>query len=110
MHYSTVQMIIVILVITAGTMLTRFTPFIIFPEGRKAPKLLTYLGTVLPPAMIGLLVVYCLKGISFDSTENYLPELISIAFIFIIHKWKHNNSLSIFLGAAMYMLLITLVF
>lgn len=103
-------MIIVILVITAGTMLTRFLPFIIFPEGKKAPRLLTYLGTVLPPAMIGLLVVYCLKNVSFTSTKNYLPELISIIFIFIVHKLKHNNSLSIFTGAAVYMLLITFVF
>lgn len=110
MHYSTIQMIIVIMVITAGTMLTRFTPFIIFPEGKKAPKLLTYLGTVLPPAMIGLLVVYCLKNISFSSTDTYLPELISIFFIYVIHKWKHNNSLSIFAGAAVYMLLIRFVF
>ena len=58
---TTAQEIITILVVVLGTMLTRFLPFLIFPEGKTPPLYVTYLGTVLPYAVIGLLVVYCLK-------------------------------------------------
>ena len=55
------QQILTIIVVVLGTMLTRFLPFLIFPEGKTPPSYITYLGTVLPYAVIGLLVVYCLK-------------------------------------------------
>ncbi len=78
---TTAQRIITILVVVAGTMLTRFLPFLIFPEGKTPPKYITYLGTVLPYAVIGLLVVYCLKDAVFSAFHG-LPELIAIVFFF----------------------------
>ena len=91
---TTAQRIVTILVVVAGTMLTRFLPFLIFPEGKTPPKYITYLGTVLPYAVIGLLVVYCLKDAVFSAFHG-LPELIAIVFIFVLHKWKKNTLLSI---------------
>ncbi len=102
---TTAQRIITILVVVAGTMLTRFLPFLIFPEGKTPPKYITYLGTVLPYAVIGLLVVYCLKDAVF-STFHGLPELLAIVFIFVLHKWKKNTLLSIAAGTVLYMALV----
>lgn len=84
---TTAQSIITIFMVILGTMITRFLPFIIFPEGKTPPKYITYLGTVLPYAVIGLLVVYCLKDAVF-TTYHGLPEIIAIAFIIFLHKWK----------------------
>lgn len=102
---TTIQCIITIMVVVLGTMLTRFLPFLIFPEGKKPPSYITYLGTVLPYAVIGLLVVYCLKGAVFTSYHG-LPELIVIGFISVLHKWKKNTLLSIGAGTVLYMVLV----
>lgn len=102
---TTAQSIITILAVILGTMITRFLPFIIFPEGKTPPAFITYLGTVLPYAVIGLLVVYCLKDAVFTSYYG-LPELIAIAFIVILHKWKKNTLLSIGAGTVLYMILV----
>lgn len=102
---TTAQSIITILFVVIGTMTTRFLPFIIFPESKTPPKIVTYLGTVLPYAVIGLLVVYCLKDAVF-SQYHALPELIAIAAVVIIHKWKKNTLLSISTGTILYMILV----
>lgn len=106
---TTIESIITIAAVVLGTMLTRFLPFLIFPEGKKPPRFISYLGTVLPYAVIGLLVVYCLKDAPFSPTRG-LPEAIAIAFIVLLHKWKKNTLLSIGAGTALYMLLVQMVF
>lgn len=106
---TTGQSIITIAAVVLGTMVTRFLPFIIFPEGKKPPKFIAYLGTVLPYAVIGLLVVYCMKDAPFAPTHG-LPEAIAIAFIVVLHKWKKNTLLSIGAGTALYMLLVQTLF
>lgn len=103
------QEIITIAVVVAGTMLTRFLPFIIFPADKTPPDFIRYLGTLLPYAVIGLLVVYCLKD-AFGSGKYGLPELIAIAFIVILHKWKKNTLLSIGAGTVLYMFLVQTIF
>lgn len=103
------QQIITIAAVVLGTMVTRFLPFLIFPEGKTPPKFITYLGTVLPYAVIGLLVIYCLKDAVFSSL-HCLPELIAIAFIVVLHKWKKNTLLSIAGGTILYMVLVQVVF
>lgn len=103
------QQIITILAVVLGTMTTRFLAFIVFPEGKTAPKFITYLGTVLPYAVIGLLIIYCLKDAVF-SKFHCLPELISMAFIFVLHKWKKNTLLSIAAGTVLYMVLVQTLF
>lgn len=90
MTMTTTQAIITIAAVVLGTMATRFIPFIIFPEGKNPPEFIKYLGTVLPYAAIGLLVIYCLKDVPASSTHG-LPEAIAIVFIVLLHKWKKNT-------------------
>lgn len=106
---TTIQHIITILSVVLGTMITRFLPFLIFPEGKTPPAFITYLGTVLPYAVIGLLVVYCLKDAVFAAYHG-LPELIAIVFLSILHKWKKNTFLSIGAGTVLYMVLVQTCF
>lgn len=105
---TTAQSIITIFVVVAGTMLTRFLPFLIFPEGKTPPQSITYLGTVLPHAVIGLLVIYCLKD-TVSTPLHGLPELTAIIFISVLHKWKKNTLLSIGAGTVLYMFLVQAV-
>lgn len=104
------QQIIIIGVVVAATMLTRFLPFIVFPAGKETPKYIQYLGNVLPAAVFGLLVVYCLKDVSVFTGSHGLPELISIALVVALHCWKRQMLLSIAGGTVCYMLLVQLVF
>lgn len=106
---TTLQSIVTILAVVFGTMATRFLPFLIFPEGKTPPKFITYLGTVLPYAVIGLLVVYCVKDALWTSFHG-LPELIAILFIVVLHKWKKNTLLSIGAGTVLYMVLVQTCF
>lgn len=110
MQLTTTETILTLLAITAGTVLTRFTPFILFRGKIKESPYLNYLGKTLPAAMMGLLVVYCLKNVSITEAPNGIPELIAIAVIVFLHKWKHNTILSIVGGTAVYMVLVQTVF
>ncbi len=102
---TTTQSVITILVVVLGTMVTRFLPFLIFPETKTPPPYITYLGKVLPYAVIGLLVVYCLKDAVFSKFHS-LPEVIAICFIVLIHNWKKNTLFSIGGGTVLYMILV----
>lgn len=107
---TTPRIIITITAVIAATMLTRFLPFIIFPAGKPTPKYIVYLGMVLPPAIFGMLVIYCLKDVTILSGSHGIPELISIAIVVGLHLWKRQMLLSIFVGTVCYMLLVQLVF
>ena len=92
-----------------GTMVTRFLPFLIFPEGKEPPEFIQYLGKVLPYAVIGLLVIYCLKDVPGSGTYG-IPEFLAIVFIVLLHRWKKSILLSIGGGTVFYMLLVQFVF
>lgn len=92
-----------------GTMMTRFLPFLIFPEGKEPPEFIQYLGKVLHYAVIGLLVIYCLKDVPGSGTYG-IPEFLAIVFIVLLHRWKKNILLSIGGGTVFYMLLVQFVF
>ena len=102
--------VLLIVVSALVTMLTRFLPFLIFGEKRKTPEIVTYLGKVLPFAIMGMLVVYCLKDVQFFSAPYGAPELIGIAITAALHIWRRNSLLSIGMGTVSYMLLVQLVF
>lgn len=104
------EQFITIGMVVLGTVLTRFLPFLLFPAGKPTPKYIQYLGTVLPSAVFGLLVVYCLKSVSLLAGSHGLPELISIAAVVGLHVWKRQMLLSIAGGTVCYMLLVQLVF
>lgn len=109
MTMTTTQAVLTILAVVLGTVLTRFLPFLIFPESRQPPAFISYLATVLPYAVIGLLVVYCLKDAVFTPLHG-LPELLAILAVVAVHRWKHSTLLSIALGTVVYMLLVQRVF
>ena len=104
------QQIITIAMVVLGTMITRFLPFIIFPADRPTPDYVRYLGHALPPAALGLLVIYCLKDVDFLSGAHGLPELIAMAVVTALHFWKRQMLLSIAGGTVVYMLLVQFVF
>lgn len=104
------QEIITVAMVVLATMLTRFVPFLIFPEGKPVPKYVQYLGKVLPPAVFGLLIIYCLKNVRFFSGSHGIPEFISIILVIALHRWKRQMLLSIASGTICYMLLVQLMF
>lgn len=104
------QQIITIAMVVLGTMLTRFLPFLIFPPGKETPKYIQYVGKVLPAAVFGLLVIYCLRSVDLFSGNHGLPEALSIALVIALHVWKRQMLLSIAGGTICYMLLVQLVF
>lgn len=104
------QQLLTIAVVAIGTMATRFLPFLIFPAGKPTPKYIQYLGRVLPGAVFGLLVVYCLKNVSFLTGSHGIPEAIAIAVVALLHLWKKQILLSVAGGTICYMLLVQTIF
>ena len=100
----------IVVVATIVTMATRFTPFLIFGNGRKTPDIIVYLGKVLPYAIMGMLVVYCMKDVSFLTAPYGIPELLGCAAVAALHLWKRNTLLSIGAGTVFYMVLVQVVF
>ena len=110
MTLTSVQTFIIICMVTLGTVITRFLPFALFHNNNVNNSFITYFGKVLPYSAIGLLVVYCLKGVNFKSQANIVPEAIAITCIILLHNWKGNALLSIGIGTAVYMSLVQRVF
>ena len=106
-NLRSILMVAVIALVTAAL---RFLPFLIFREGTPLPKWLTYLSKVLPHAIMGMLVVYCLKGINLTAAPFGIPEAIGCAVVALLHFWKRNTLLSIGAGTVCYMLLVQFVF
>lgn len=97
----------VIALVTAGI---RFLPFAVFRGEKQTPPLIEKLGRVLPYAIMGMLVVYCLKGVSFGALESWLPTAIACAVTVGLYIWKRNTLVSILVGTVCYMLLVQMVF
>jgi len=99
---------VLVAVMAAVTMLLRFLPFLVFKK--KTPPAISYLGQVLPPAMIGMLVIYCLKDVQLQAAPFGAPELIAGSLVILLQIWKRSSLLSILAGTLAYMLLVQLVF
>lgn len=103
-----IHSLLLVLVVAAITVMIRFMPFVIFRK--KTPQVVLYLGKMLPFAIMGMLVVYCLKNVSLTEGSHAIPEVIAIALVILLHKWKHNTLLSILLGTLAYMFMIQVIF
>ncbi len=103
---NTLYSVIIIAVIAAVTAMLRFVPFLAFNGKCAVPKWIHSLGAVLPYSVMAMLVVYCLKDISFGHCSQWLPALISVGVVVFLHVLKRNTLLSIIGGTACYMLLI----
>ena len=106
---ETTRAVLAVAIMAALTLLLRVLPFLIFGK-RETPPLIRYLGKYLPYAIMGMLVVYCLKSVSLVSFPFGLPELIAVLLVALLHIWKRNTLLSIVGGTVAYMLLVQLVF
>lgn len=104
------QHVIIIALVAVGTMITRFLPFILFPAIKPTPKYIQYLGKALPPASLGLLVVYALKDVNVLQGSHGIPELIAVILVLAVHLWKRQMLLSIAIGTVCYMVLVQAFF
>ena len=100
----------IIAVAAIVTFIIRAIPFVAFGGKREVPITVTYLGKVLPPAIMVILVIYCIKGIHLLSGSHGIPELLSIAVVTALYVWKRNTLLSIAVGTILYMILVQVVF
>ena len=102
--------IAIIAVVAAVTFLTRLGPFVVFGMSKRPSSWVRYLGAVLPPAVMAILVIYCFKSIELGRPESFVPGLIAAAVTAALHIWKGNNLLSIGVGTVLYMVLVQMVF
>jgi len=107
---TTMQALTIIAILAFGTALTRFLPFVFFPNAEAAPGYVHYLGKMLPTAAISLLVIYCFRHVELTAAPHGIPEVISIAVVAGLHIWRKNTLLSIAAGTVVYMLLVQFVF
>lgn len=106
---STLQQVITIAILAAVTFMTRALPFLIFSRDKKTPKYIQYLGSVLPLAVFGMLVVYCLKDVEWMQGVHGIPEVLGILSTILIHVWRRQLFLSIATGTIVYMILIRVI-
>lgn len=102
--------LLMIAVVSIATFATRAAAFVVFPKGKEIPPTVRYIGNVLTPAVIGMLVVYCLKSTSVLAYPYGLPELIACLAVVALHLWKRNTLLSVGAGTILYMFLVQFVF
>ena len=105
MRLPALESAIIIIIVSIGTMITRYLPFFVFKSDRQTPAIVQYLGKTLPFATIGMLVIFCLRNVSLRDGAYAIPEFLSILLITGIHLWKRNTLLSISLGVLFYMVL-----
>lgn len=103
------QQAVIIALAVAATLLTRAIPFILFPEGRESPQTVLYLGRVLPAAVFGFLVVFCLKDVDFTSGVYGAPEMVSVAVTAALHAAFRNMMISIASGSVLYIVLVNFI-
>ncbi len=101
--------VLIVAVAASVTILIRFAPFLLFPKDREIPPLISDLSQLLPSAVIGMLVVYCLRNVDLAGSTHGLPEFLACACVVLLHLWKRNTLLSILGGTVVYMLLLRVI-
>ncbi len=104
MNDKYISMMIAVMAIV--TIVLRFLPFIVFDHGEQLPEWITYLGKVLPPAIMSMLLVYCLRNINLVEGNHGFPEVICVGIAMLMHNWKRNTLLSIGVSTLLYMIII----
>ena len=110
MPLTPVESLLSIAVMAGVTFLTRALPFLLFDRGEKPPRVVLYLGRVLPPAIIAMLIVYCVRGVTFAAPAGWVPTLLAGLAAVLLHLWKGNDLSSIFGATGLYMVLVQGVF
>lgn len=107
---SETQAAVLIAVMAVVTFILRFLPFVLFSKDRQMPSVVVYLGDVLPMAVMGMLVVYCLRNMSLLNSPFGMPEMLSCLVVVVLQRWKRNSLISILSGTITYMVLIRVLF
>lgn len=107
---NTLHALALIATMAVVTFLTRASSFLLFDRNNHPPQLVLYLGRVLPPAVMAMLIIYCLRSTSFAQCASWVPAAVSCVVVVLLHLWKHNDLLSIFGGTVLYMVLVQAVF
>lgn len=107
---TALQALVTVGVVALVTLMTRALPFLLFPANKRTPAFILYLGRVLPYAIIGMLVVYCVKDVSLAAAPHGLPEALAILAVAGLHLWRKNTLLSIGGGLALYMAMVQGIF
>ena len=110
MPLTSVESLLSIAVMAGVTFLTRALPFLLFDRGERPPRVVLYLGRVLPPAIIAMLIVYCVRGVTFAAPAGWVPTLLAGLAAVLLHLWKGNDLISIFGATGLYMVLVQGVF
>ena len=110
MPLTPVESLLSIAVMAGVTFLTRALPFLLFDRGEKPPRVVLYLGRVRPPAIIAMLIVYCVRGVTFAAPAGWVPTLLAGLAAVLLHLWKGNDLISIFGATGLYMVLVQGVF
>lgn len=110
MNVNNSYTLIAILVIGIVTFAIRIAPFILFGKDKATPKYIEYIGKYLPPAVIAMLIIYCLRNVNISTFPFGIPEAIGVVTVAILHIWKRNNLISIIGGTAIYMIAIQFIF
>ena len=110
MPLTPVESLLSIAVMAGVTFLTRALPFLLFDRGEKPPRVVLYLGRVLPPSIIAMLIVYCVRGVTFAAPAGWVPTLLAGLAAVLLHLWKGNDLISIFGATGLYMVLVQGVF
>lgn len=107
---STVHSLLIISVAAFVTIITRFSPFILFNRGKELPRWIKYLGNMLPPAVMSVLLIYCIRSVDLTAGSHGIPELLGISAAVLLHIWKGNTLISIGVSTVLYMILVQAVF
>lgn len=110
MEMTTTQALITVGIVALVTLATRVLPFVLFPANKQTPPYVLYLGRALPYAIMGMLIIYCLRGIQVTVAPHGIPELISVAAVAALYLWKRNTLIAIGAGTVLYMALVQQVF
>ena len=102
--------ILIVAVVAIVTIALRFLPFLIFGGKKKIPETILYLGKVLPYAIMGMLVIYCLRSFGLADMNTGIAQILSCAVVVLLHLWKRNTLFSIVGGTVIYMVLVQVVF
>ena len=108
MHDTYVWLSVAVIALT--TALLRFLPFLIWKGEKQTPRIIEKLGRMLPYAIMGMLVVYCLKDMSFGSASGFMPSVAACLVVGILYVWKRNTLISILAGTVSYMVLVQMIF
>ena len=104
------EQIITVAAAVLGTMVTRFLPFMLFPAKKETPAVVSYLGKMLPAAVMALLVVFSYKDVAWLSGTHGIPEILATMLIVLLQVYVKNILLTIASGTIFYMFLVQYIF